>query len=65
METEKMITSEVGTLRLEVNDDGEYIMISADDATMFDRFAAGIRHIVEDGKKGGRGRKAVRGTGGL
>ena len=47
METEKMITSEVGTLRLEVNDDGEYIMISADDATMFDRFAAGIRHIVE------------------
>ena len=47
METEKMITSEVDTLRLEVNDDGEYIMISADDATMFDRFAAGIRHIVE------------------
>lgn len=47
METEKMITSEVDTLRLEVNDDGEYIMISADDATMFERFAAGIRHIVE------------------
>lgn len=47
METEKMIRSEVDTLRLEVNDEGEYIMISADDATMFDRFAAGIRHIVE------------------
>lgn len=47
METEKMITGEVDTLRLEVNDDGEYIMISADDATMFDRFVAGIRHIVE------------------
>lgn len=43
METEKMITGEVDTLRLEVNDDGEYIMISADDATMFDRFVAGIR----------------------
>lgn len=47
METEKMIRSEVDVLRLEVNDEGEYIMISADDATMFDRFAAGIRHIVE------------------
>lgn len=47
METEKMTTSEVDTLKIEVNDDGEYIMISADDATMFDRFAAGIRHIVE------------------
>lgn len=47
MKTEKMITGEVDTLRLEVNDDGEYIMISADDAIMFDRFAAGIRHIVE------------------
>lgn len=42
-----MIRSEVDVLRLEVNDEGEYIMISADDATMFDRFAAGIRHIVE------------------
>lgn len=47
MEKEKMITSEVDTLRLEVNDDGEYIAISADDSSMFDRFAAGIRHIVE------------------
>lgn len=47
METEKMVRGEVDTLRLEVNDDGEYIMISADDATMFDRFASGIRHIVE------------------
>lgn len=47
METEKMVRGEVDTLRLEVNDDGEYIMISADDATMLDRFASGIRHIVE------------------
>lgn len=47
METEKMAVSEVNISKIEVNDDGEYIAISADDTSMFDRFAAGILHIAE------------------
>lgn len=47
METEKMAVSKVNISRIEVNDDGEYIAISADDSSMFDRFAAGILHIAE------------------
>lgn len=47
METEKMVVGEVNIFKIQVNDDGEYIAISADDSSMFDRFAAGILHIAQ------------------
>lgn len=47
MKTEKMAVSKVSISKIEVNNDGEYIAISADDSSMFDRFAAGILHIAE------------------
>ncbi|MDE7197773.1 MAG: hypothetical protein K2O15_02705 [Lachnospiraceae bacterium] len=47
MEIKKMAVSKVSISRIEVNDDGEYIAISADDTSMFDRFAAGILHIAQ------------------
>ena len=47
MEAEEMLVSEVNVFRIKVNEDGEYIAISADDTSMFDRFASGILHIAE------------------
>lgn len=47
MEKEKFTGSDVGILKIEVNNDGEYIALSADDTALFDRFAAGLIHIAE------------------
>lgn len=47
MEKEKFAGSDVDILRLEVNGDGECIVLSADDTALFDRFASGLMHIAE------------------
>ncbi|MBD5507298.1 MAG: hypothetical protein HDR05_04380 [Lachnospiraceae bacterium] len=43
----KAENSNVEAIKVVLNKDGECIMISPDDAAMFDRFAAGIRQIIE------------------
>lgn len=47
MEKEKIESSSMNILKIELNNEGEYITVSADNTVMFDRFAAGIRHLVE------------------
>ena len=46
VENLKVENNSVEAIKVVLNKDGEYIMISPDDATMFDRFATGIRQIV-------------------
>lgn len=47
IEKEKIESSDVEVLKIVLNNDGEYITVSADDTAMFDQFAEGIRHLVE------------------
>lgn len=47
MENYKLGTSEVNVVRIELNDQGDYVAVSTDDATLFDRFVAGNKRIIE------------------
>lgn len=39
--------TEVSLAKIELNGQGDYVVVSADDPVVFDRFAAGYKHIVE------------------
>ena len=46
MEKEKIGLRSVNLTRIELNDSGDYITVSADSPTLFDGFVAGFRHIT-------------------
>ena len=39
--------TKVSIAKIELNDQGDYAAVSTDDSTLFDRFAAGYKHIAE------------------
>ena len=47
MENYKFKESEVSLAKIELNSQGDYVMVSTDDSTLFDRFSAGYKHISE------------------
>ena len=47
MENYKFKESEVSLAKIELNSQGDYVMVSTDDSTLFDRFSAGYKHIAE------------------
>lgn len=47
MEKTKLTKANVHLHKVELNDKGDYIAISADDDSIFDRFVAGYQHIVQ------------------
>ena len=47
VENVKIDSSDAEAVMLELNNAGEHIIISPDDTAMFDRFATGIRRIIE------------------
>lgn len=47
MEKTKIENKKIKLLKIELNDNGDYIAISADDSTMFDRFVTGFKNIAE------------------
>ena len=47
VENVKIDSSDAEAVMLELNNAGERIIISPDDTAMFDRFATGIRRIIE------------------
>lgn len=47
MEKTKLSKANVHLHKVELNDKGEYIAISSDDDSIFDRFVAGYKHIVQ------------------
>lgn len=46
METAK-IEKNIGLLKIELNSDGDYIVISADNSMLFDNFTAGVKNIAD------------------
>lgn len=46
METAK-IEKNTGLLKIELNSEGEYIVISADNSMLFDNFTAGVKNIAD------------------
>ena len=47
IEKEKIESSNIEVSKIVLNNEDEYITVSADNTAMFDQFAAGIRHLVE------------------
>lgn len=47
MENYKFKESEVSLAKIELNSQGDYVMVSTDDSTLFDRFSDGYKHIAE------------------
>lgn len=47
MENYKFKESNVSLAKIELNSQGDSVTISTDDSTLFDRFAAGYKHIAE------------------
>lgn len=47
MEKEKIGLKSVNLTKIELNDSGDYIMVSADSPTFFDGFAAGYKRIAD------------------
>lgn len=47
METARIERSNIGLLKIELNSEGDYIVISADNPSLFDNFAEGFKHIAD------------------
>lgn len=47
MEKIKLQKNDVSIIKIELNGSGDYIAVSADDSTLFDRFASGYKRISE------------------
>lgn len=47
MDTIKITDSSASLVKVELNSKGDYAVISTDDATLFDRFVAGFKHVSD------------------
>ena len=47
MENERIEKSNTELLKIELNNEGEYITLSADDPALFDKFVSGLKHISD------------------
>ena len=47
MDKTKIENKKIKVLKIELNNNGDYVAVSADDSTMFDRFVTGFKQIAE------------------